>query len=326
MQLTLIDKTWKKRSDASAQAAFGKADKEARNLVQGLITKAISGFYYVVPDGEPDTLLECRAKGVFRKKKVSPLVGDRVVVEDGNVVAEILPRKNEILRPPAANLDLALMTVASVKPAPNALVLDKLIAVCEYKGIEPVIVITKTDLDSGREFADIYRKAGFTVLFSGEDEPNTEEILSVMRGKNCIFIGNSGVGKSTLLNRLFPDLALRTAEISDKLGRGRHTTRHVELFPIPGGGYVADTPGFSTVELEKYEPIRKEELARCFREFAQYEGGCQFADCAHLKEKGCAVLAAIEAGEIPKSRHESYLALYENAKKIPDWEREDRKK
>jgi len=294
-------------------------------LTQGLITKAISGFYYVVPDGEPDTLLECRAKGVFRKMKISPLVGDRVVVEDG-VVSEILPRKNEILRPPAANIDLALMTVSSTKPAPNALVLDKLIAVCEYKGIEPVIIIGKTDLKSGEEFADIYRKAGFTVLFSVEEEPGTEEILSLMKGKSCIFIGNSGVGKSTLLNRLFPDLELRTAQISDKLGRGRHTTRHVELFSIPGGGYVADTPGFSTVELEKYEPIRKEELARCFREFAKYEGKCQFADCAHLKEKGCAVLEAIRVGEIPVSRHESYLALYEDARKIPDWEREDRER
>ena len=293
-------------------------------MTEGLIIRSISGLYAVTPDDAPDKTLECRARGVFRKQNITPLVGDRVRVEDG-VVWEILPRKNEILRPPAANLDLALMTVSSVKPSPNTLVLDKLITVCEYKGIEPVILITKTDLDSGEDFAAIYRKAGFRVLFSGEEQPGREEILAVMAGKTSIFIGNSGVGKSTMMNRLFPELSLRTAAISDKLGRGRHTTRHVELFPIPGGGYVADTPGFSTVELEKYEPIRKEELSRCFREFAPYEGKCRFADCAHLKEKGCAVLEAVKAGEISKSRHVSYLTLYEDAKKIPDWEREEKK-
>ncbi|MCI8601355.1 MAG: ribosome small subunit-dependent GTPase A [Oscillospiraceae bacterium] len=293
-------------------------------LTEGLIVKAISGFYYVVPDGEPEGLLACTAKGVFRKRGTAPLAGDRVRVEAG-VVAEILPRKNELLRPPAANLDQALLTVSAAKPAPNALVLDKLIAVCEYKGIEPVIIITKTDLCDGRAFGGIYERAGFQVLYTGEDSPGREAILALLRGKVSIFIGNSGVGKSTMLNRLFPGLSLATAAISDKLGRGRHTTRHVELFPLPGGGYAADTPGFSTVELERYGAIRKEELAGCFREFKPYEGRCQFADCAHLKEKGCAVLAALDAGEIPASRHESYLALYEAAQKIPDWAREGRK-
>ena len=293
-------------------------------LTEGLIVKAISGFYYVVPDGEPEGLLACTAKGVFRKRGTAPLAGDRVRVEAG-VVAEILPRKNELLRPPAANLDQALLTVSAAKPAPNALVLDKLIAVCEYKGIEPVIIITKTDLCDGRAFGGIYERAGFQVLYTGEGSPGREAILALLRGKVSIFIGNSGVGKSTMLNRLFPGLSLATAAISDKLGRGRHTTRHVELFPLPGGGYAADTPGFSTVELERYGAIRKEELAGCFREFKPYEGHCQFADCAHLKEKGCAVLAALDAGEIPASRHESYLALYEAAQKIPDWAREGRK-
>ncbi len=293
-------------------------------LTEGLIVKAISGFYYVVPDGEPEGLLACTAKGVFRKRGTAPLAGDRVRVEAG-VVAEILPRKNELLRPPAANLDQALLTVSAAKPAPNALVLDKLIAVCEYKGIEPVIIITKTDLCDGRAFGGIYERAGFQVLYTGEGSPGREAILALLRGKVSIFIGNSGVGKSTMLNRLFPGLSLATAAISDKLGRGRHTTRHVELFPLPGGGYAADTPGFSTVELERYGAIRKEELAGCFREFKPYEGRCQFADCAHLKEKGCAVLAALDAGEIPASRHESYLALYEAAQKIPDWAREGRK-
>lgn len=294
-------------------------------MTQGLIMKALSGFYYVAPEENPGQLLACRARGVFRKRGMTPLVGDRVEVEE-DTVTRILPRKNELLRPPAANLDLAVMVVAAIQPSPSPLVLDKLIAVCEYKQIEPVLVMTKTDLSDGREFAGIYERAGFRVLFSGEEEPGTEEILSVLRGKTSIFVGNSGVGKSTLMNRLFPGLSLPTMAISDKLGRGRHTTRHVELFSIPGGGYVADTPGFSTVELEKYVPIRKEELAHCFREFSSFEEDCQFADCAHLKEKGCAVLAAVERGEIAESRHQSYCAMYEDARQIPDWQREGGKK
>ena len=177
-------------------------------------------------------------------------------IEDDNIV-EILPRKNELVRPKAANIDLALMTVSTTEPSIRISI--KMLAVCEYKKIEPVIVLTKNDLKEDDSFAEIYRKAGFTVILTGEDIHNEQEILSMMQGKVSIVIGNTGVGKSTLLNRLFPDLDLRTAAISNKLGRGRHTTRQVELYPIPGGGYVADSPGFSTVELEQYEPIRKED-------------------------------------------------------------------
>lgn len=289
---------------------------------QGLIIKAISGAFYVQTE---DAILPCKARGIFRKRGIAPLAGDHVRIEDDNIV-EILPRKNELIRPKAANIDLALMTVSTVQPTPNAFVLDKLIAVCEHKGIEPIIVLTKTDLKDNEAFADIYRKAGFTVLETGEGIKNQDEILDLMQDKISIFIGNTGVGKSTLLNRLFPDLELRTAAISNKLGRGRHTTRQVELYPLPGGGYVADSPGFSTVELEQYEPVRKEELQYCFREFAPFLDDCKFVGCSHRKEKGCAVLAALGEGKISPSRHESYVALYEEAMKIPDWQREDNHK
>jgi ribosome biogenesis GTPase len=288
---------------------------------EGLIIKAISGAFYVRTE---DAILPCKARGIFRKRGIAPLAGDHVRIEDDNIV-EILPRKNELVRPRAANIDLALMTVSTVQPEPNAFVLDKLLTVCAYKDIEPIIILTKTDLKEDDAFADIYRKAGFTVILTGEGIDSREEILQQMKDKVSIFIGNSGVGKSTLLNRLFPDLELRTAAISNKLGRGRHTTRQVELYPLPGGGYVADSPGFSTVELEQYEPIRKEELQYCFREFAPYLDDCKFVGCSHRKEKGCAVLAALQEGKISSSRHESYVTLYEEAMKIPDWQREEHK-
>ena len=286
---------------------------------QGLIIKAISGAFYVQTE---DAILPCKARGIFRKRGIAPLAGDYVRIEDDNIV-EILPRKNELVRPKAANIDLALMTVATTEPSPNTFVLDKMLAVCEVKKIEPVIVMTKNDLKTDDAFVDIYQKAGFNVIVTGEDIHNEQQILSLMQGKVSNFIGNTGVGKSTLLNRLFPDLDLRTGAISNKLGRGRHTTRQVELYPIPGGGYVADSPGFSTVELEQYEPIRKEQLQYCFREFAPFLDKCRFADCSHRKEPGCAVLQAIEQGLVSESRHESYMMLYEEAMKIPDWQREE---
>ena len=289
---------------------------------EGLIIKAISGAFYVQTK---DAILPCKARGIFRKRGIAPVAGDHVRIEDDNIV-EILPRKNELVRPKAANIDLALMTVSTVQPEPNTFVLDKLLTVCEYKEIEPIIIMTKADLKDDESFADIYRSAGFTVIMTGEGIHNESQILDLMKDRVSIFIGNTGVGKSTLLNRLFPDLELRTAAISNKLGRGRHTTRQVELYPLPGGGYVADSPGFSTVELEQYEPVRKEELQYCFREFAPFIDDCKFVGCSHRKEKGCAVLAALQEGKISPSRHESYVALYEEAMKIPDWQREDNRR
>jgi len=285
--------------------------------MQGIIVKAISGFYYVETS---EGTIECKAKGVFRKKGITPLVGDTVVIED-NTVSEVLPRKNEMLRPPAANLDRVLAVVSASDPEPNLFVLDKIIAVCEFKDIEPVIVITKTDLKDAQWLCDLYKNSGYIVILTNPEIDNIEEIREVLKDKITLFVGNTGVGKSTLLNRLFPDLQLKTQEISTKLGRGRHTTRHVELYKLPEGGYVADTPGFSTVEPEQYDRILKEDLQYCFKEFSEYIGKCKFQDCSHRVEKGCAVLEALSDGKIAKSRHESYMMIYEDAAKIKEWEK-----
>ncbi len=292
-------------------------------MEQGMIQKALSGFYYVKT--EEHGLLECKAKGIFRKEGRSPLVGDRVAVENG-VVAEIFPRKNEILRPPVANIDLAVMVVSATQPEPNLLILDKLIAVCEWKKIEPVLVFTKSDLADCREIRELYAKAGFSVFTSVPGQTDYRELLECMKDKLSVFIGNSGVGKSTLMNSLLPGLHLATAQISDKLGRGRHTTRHVELYELPQGGFVADTPGFSSVEMDKYGNIRPEELPGCFREFSEYLGQCRFQDCSHRVEKGCAVLEAVREGRISKSRHESYCQMAEDAGKIKEWERKEERR
>ena len=290
---------------------------------EGLIVRALSGFYYV-KTGEGQEV-ECRARGLFRKQEISPCVGDRVELEEtgegkGQVVA-ILPRKNSLVRPPVANLDLLVLVVSSCEPLPNLLVLDKLLAIAECQNIPPAIVLTKSDLEDPSPVADIYRKVGYPVfVVSSETGAGVEEVRAFLSGKLCAFTGNTGVGKSSLLNRIDPRLSIETAQISQKLGRGRHTTRHVQLYEQPGGGYIADTPGFSAVDLERFQVILKEDLELCFPEFEPYRTKCRFTGCSHTKEKGCAVLAAVEAGEIPKSRHESYLSLYEDAKNIKEWE------
>ena len=290
---------------------------------EGLIVRALSGFYYV-KTGEGQEV-ECRARGLFRKQEISPCVGDRVELEEtgegkGQVVA-ILPRKNSLVRPPVANLDLLVLVVSSCEPLPNLLVLDKLLAIAECQNIPPAIVLTKSDLEDPSPVADIYRKVGYPVfVVSSETGEGVEEVRAFLSGKLCAFTGNTGVGKSSLLNRIDPRLSIETAQISQKLGRGRHTTRHVQLYEQPVGGYIADTPGFSAVDLERFQVILKEDLELCFPEFEPYRTKCRFTGCSHTKEKGCAVLAAVEAGEIPKSRHESYLSLYEDAKNIKEWE------
>lgn len=292
-------------------------------MVKGLIVRALSGFYYVKADDGRE--YECRARGIFRKQEVSPCVGDRVELEPTEEgkgqVSAILPRKNSLIRPPVANLDLLVLVVSAREPLPNLFVLDKLLAIAEYQNIPPAIVLTKSDLEDPSPVADIYRKVGYPVfVVSSETGDGVEEVRSFLQGKLCAFTGNTGVGKSSLLNRIDPRLSIETAQISQKLGRGRHTTRHVQLYEQPGGGYIADTPGFSAVDLERFQVILKEELELCFPEFEPYRTKCRFTGCSHTKEKGCAVLAAVEAGEIPKSRHESYLALYEDAKNIKEWE------
>lgn len=273
---------------------------------EGIIEKSNSGFYYVKCG---DNVIECKARGIFRKEHISPLVGDRVrASKQGSrgMVEEILPRKNCLIRPPVANLDTLFIVVSTTQPEPNFLVIDRLCAIAQVKGIEPVILISKNDLCDGGNICETYKKAGFTSFFaSGITGEGVDEMKTLIRNHVGAFTGNSGVGKSSLLNMIDPRLSLNTGEISKKLGRGRHTTRTVELFETCGG-YIADTPGFSALETGKYEPILKDDLQYAFREFEPYIGKCRFTGCSHTKETGCAVLEAVENGEIPLSRHKSY--------------------
>ncbi|MFT3951955.1 MAG: ribosome small subunit-dependent GTPase A [Oscillospiraceae bacterium] len=289
----------------------------------GIIVKVLGGIYTVETS---DGFFDCAARGVFRSMGISPCAGDsvRLAKEAGSfVIDEILPRKNAVIRPPLANLDCLVFVNSVCAPEPNLFLLDRFIAVAEYKGITPVIVFTKTDLDSPLPFSEIYRKAGFPVFelcaLTGEGGEALAQLLD-QPSKISAFTGNTGVGKSSLLNAIFGNLALNTGEVSRKLGRGKHTTRHVELFSTPRGGYVADTPGFSTFEIEKYSLIRKESLAGCFREFTPFTDGCRFHDCAHVCELGCAVIEAVRDGIVPAQRHESYVKMYEEAKRIKEWE------
>ncbi|MGN0469338.1 MAG: ribosome small subunit-dependent GTPase A [Acutalibacteraceae bacterium] len=289
--------------------------------LNGLIIKAISGFYYVEA---ADTLYECKARGVFRKKGISPSVGDRVTIShmnDGKAsLDDVLPRKNYLIRPPLANLDRLFIVSSVAEPSVNTVIIDKITAVAVSKGIEPIVIFTKSDLADCSELLEIYKKAGIKALqYSIKDKTGSDEIISLLENKISAFTGNTGVGKSSLLNSLFPNLNIETGEISRKLGRGRHTTRHSELYKV-GGGYVADTPGFSTVDIERYEIIRRDELAYCFPEFEPYVNNCKFTSCSHTCERGCAVIDAVENGEIPVSRHNSYKFMYDEVKSIPDWQ------
>ena len=225
------------------------------------------------------------------------------------------------MRPPVANVDCLLVVAAVTDPAPHLLVLDKMIAIAEYKGIEPVVVVNKCDLGSAQALEQIYRKAGLQVIaLSAGKGQGIDELRTHIAGKVSVLTGNSGVGKSSLLNRIDPALQLETGEISRKLGRGRHTTRVACLYPLAGGGYIVDTPGFSSLDMEKAERIPKEELAGCFREFGALAGRCKYTSCTHVKEDGCAVLAAVERGAIAPSRQESYAAMYNEAKEWKEWE------
>lgn len=283
----------------------------------GIIVKCLGGLYTVE---SPDGIYECKARGVFRNRGISPCVGDSVTIENG-VITEIGDRKNCIIRPPLANLDQLIFIVSTCSPAPNFLILDKFIAIAEYKGITPVMIITKTDIGDSSPIHDVYGGIGITVLEADYgSEESIEAVRELLRGRISAFTGNSGAGKSTLLNAVDPTLDIPTGEISRKLGRGRHTTRHAELYKLRGGGYIADTPGFSTFETNRYDIIRKEELAGCFREFDGLTEKCRFRDCAHLCEKGCAVVEAVEHGDISLSRHENYKTMYEEARNLKEWE------
>ena len=289
--------------------------------MEGQIQKALSGFYYV-NDGRQ--VYACRARGKHRYAGQSPLVGDYVrftPLEGGQgALDEILPRKNQFHRPLVANIDLMVVLASLVNPVTDPFLIDRLLATAEAKGCEGLVCINKCDLEPGEELAAIYEKAGFpTLRVSAETGEGVDRLRALISDKVCAFTGNTGVGKSSLLNALEPGFALKTGQVSDKLGRGRHTTRHVELFRLSCGAAVADTPGFSSFEEEVLPP--PEALAGYFREFAPYRDKCRFPDCAHMKEKGCAVRQAVEEGKIAPSRHQSYARLYEQAKAVPEWAR-----
>ena len=290
--------------------------------IQGIIVRSIGGFYYVEA---ADTVYTCRARGHFRRKGITPVAGDRVTIlvdEDGTgTVDQVLERKNVMVRPPVANLDVLVLVASVCHPRTNTLVLDKMIAVAEKKGICPIIVINKSDLGDPAELEQIYHKTGIECFTVSATDPQTlEPLRKRLAGQICVFAGNSGVGKSSILNGIDPSLELTTGEISEKLGRGRHTTRTATLYHF-SDGYVVDTPGFSSLDMEQVESIDKDELAYCFREFEPYEGTCRFIGCAHYREPNCAVRQAVEAGEITQSRYDSYVTMYEAVKDKKEWEK-----
>ena len=268
----------------------------------------------------PEGTVQASSRGVLRQKGIKPVTGDFVLLkrEENSmpVISEVLERKNVIIRPPLANLDMVILVVSSCEPAPNAFVLDKLTAVFESKGIETVFVFTKIDRRAAEDFGEIYGGIGYkTFMADNVSGKGTEEVAAYIHGKTAALIGNSGVGKSSLMNYLVPDIEHKTSEISQKLGRGKHTTREVRLYKSGENTYIADTPGFSTLEVSKYAAIPSKEVADCFREIAPHTEKCRFKDCAHVKETDCAVRAALEAGKIAQSRYDSYCKIYEEAVK-----------
>ena len=292
-------------------------------MAEGIIFKALSGFYYVESAEGP---VECRARGRFRLEKCSPLVGDRVEyapTESGKgYLTAILPRKNSFIRPLVANLDKMVIIASAAIPVTAPFLIDKMTVVARKNDCEPVICINKCDLNPAKRLYDIYSSAGFkTIRTSAETGEGVFELLDTIRDAISAFTGNSGVGKSSILNSLYPDFHITVGEVSNKLGRGRHTTRHVELFKLPDGAIVADTPGFSAFGATM--PAPKEELHYLFPDFAPYIGECRFTDCAHIKGLGCAVLEALDAKKLQKTRHDSYVKLYQEAKEYKEWERRD---
>lgn len=329
------------------------------------VLKGIGGIYEIhLGEAEVDALLSvglepdngdrlyCKAKGAFRHEKMTLLPGDRVraridtelMLADrkkegkslreearaGVLIEEIYPRKNELIRPPMSNLDQLYVVFAAAKPEPSLITVDKLVTVAEFKAIEPVIIVTKADLapERAEHYASIYKKCGFRVFIEGIgfDSSELECCIRDNSDKTSAFAGVSGVGKSTLMNRLFPRLGLATGEVSEKTLHGRHTTRHIELFPldmqlnIPCGGYLADTPGFGMLDFVKFDFYMQEDLLYVFREFEPYIGKCRYTKCSHTKEEGCAILEAVENGEIPRERHDSYIAFYNELKNRHEWD------
>lgn len=294
-------------------------------MSKGTILKALSGFYYV-DDGTGGPLISCRGRGRLRHAKVTPLVGDEVIFTlsgDGSgMVDEVLPRRNQFERPTVANIDQLVIIASGAIPITDPYLIDRMVSIAAWKGCESVICLNKCDLDGADDIYKTYQDAGFqTLRVSAETGEGLDALYTAIAGKVSAFTGNSGVGKSSILNRLEPDFNLQVGEVSNKLGRGRHTTRHVELFRLKNGAIVADTPGFSSFDTEALEGCGKENLAATYQEFTPYLNDCRFVGCAHVKEKGCAVLEALAQGKIAPSRHASYVRLYQQAAQHNPWDK-----
>lgn len=287
----------------------------------GRIIRSLSGFYDVQT---PEGVITCRGRGSLRRTGESPLTGDMVEisVEKGKGMVEtILPRINRFIRPAVANVDALVVFAANANPVTEPFLIDRVAAIAGDQEVSVYICINKCDLDPAEDLERIYKHAGFPVILaSAETGEGVEQLRELIRGKLTAFTGNTGVGKSSMLNALCPELHLATGEVSEKLGRGRHTTRHVELYCLGEDTFVADTPGFSSFDTEQMDVLLKENLQYTFPDFAPYIGDCQFRDCTHRKEPGCSIRAAVEAGEIEKTRYESYLRLYEKAEQVKLWE------
>ena len=287
----------------------------------GRIIRSLSGFYEVQTSEGPVT---CRARGHLRKEGLTPLTGDLAeisVTGKKGMVEKLLPRKNSFVRPAVANLDALVIFAANANPVTEPFLIDRVAAIAGNQEVPVILCVNKMDLDPAERLTEIYTRAGFRVICtSAETGHGVEELRREISGKFTAFTGNSGVGKSSILNRLLPELRLQTGEVSDKLGRGRHTTRHVELYRLDETTYVADTPGFSSFDTDRMEIILKENLQFAFPDFGPYIGACRFCDCAHLAEPGCAVTQAVEQGELQSSRYDSYVRLYEKAREIKTWE------
>jgi len=287
----------------------------------GRIVRSLSGFYDVQT---PEGIVTCRGRGSLRRSGDSPLTGDmaEISVEHGKgMVERILPRKNRFIRPAVANVDALVVFAANVNPVTEPFLIDRVAAIAGDQEVPVYICVNKCDLDPAVDLVRIYTNAGFSVIrASAETGEGVEQLRHLLEGKLTAFTGNTGVGKSSMLNALCPELGLATGQVSEKLGRGRHTTRHVELYCLGENTFVADTPGFSSFDTEQMDVLLKENLQYTFPDFAQYLGQCQFHDCSHRKEPGCAVRSAVEAGAIEKTRYDSYLRLYEKAEQVKLWE------
>ena len=290
-------------------------------MPEGIVFKAMSGFYYVEYSGGK---AECRARGRFRLDNTTPLVGDRVEfapTEPGKgYILTILPRKNSFVRPPVANIEIMVIVASAAIPVTDTFLIDKMTVIAQRNGCKSVICINKCDLDPAGRLYDIYSAAGFTtVRTSAETGEGVPVLQDAIRGSISAFTGNSGVGKSSILNALDREFRISVGEVSKKLGRGRHTTRHVELYKLSCGAIIADTPGFSAFDTEWLAD--KDDIQRLFPDFTRYLGKCRFQDCAHIKEPGCIILDAVNAGNLQKTRHNSYIRLYEQALEHNAWER-----